>query len=365
MKYDYVIVGAGYAGCVLAERLASQCDNRILLIDQRNHIGGNAYDFINEIGIRVHQYGPHVFHTNNESVFQYLSLFTAWIPYEHRVLASVNGMTVPIPVNRTTINQLFGTSFQRDEEVAQFYEKERVIRETVANSEDFVLSKVGKRLYELLYKGYTTKQWGMDPSLLAPSVCARIPIRTNIDDRYFEDRFQAMPANGYTEMFKAMVKHPNISVSLNTKFHDLENGIYNKLIYTGPIDEYFGYLFGKLPYRSLRFEFENHDMEYYQSTAQVNYPNDHAFTRITEFKHFPIQKNARTTIAKEFSSAEGPPYYPIPNETNALIYDRYAKESGKLSTVTFVGRLASYRYYNMDQVVAQALKVFTELADRR
>lgn len=361
MKYDYLIVGAGFAGCVLAERLATQLDKKILLIDKRNHIGGNAYDSVNDIGLRIHHYGPHLFHTNDERIIKYLSQFTEWHLYEHRVMAYVNGMFVPMPINRTTVNQVLGLHFQTDEDVLQFFEREKELISEIRNSEDVVVSKVGRRLYDLLYKGYTTKHWGIDPSKLAASVCARLPIRTNTDDRYFNDRFQMMPLNGYSAMFHTMISHPNISVSLNSEFKDIENGSFDRLIYTGPIDEFFGFTFGKLPYRSLRFEFETHNTEYYQPVTQINYPNDQDYSRITEFKHITGQKNPRTTIAKEFSLAEGDPYYPIPNDDNSIIYNTYLKESLKLSTVYFVGRLATYRYYNMDQVTAQALKTFEDI----
>jgi len=362
VKYDFLIVGAGLAGCVLAERLASQCDKRILLIDKRNHIGGNAYDSVNEVGIRIHHYGPHLFHTNDERIVRYLSQFTEWHPYEHRVMSFVNGMLVPMPINRLTVNQLFGLQMTRDEEVKDFFDREKETPQVIQNSEDVVISNVGRKLYELLYKGYTTKHWGIDPSRLAPSVCARLPVRTNDDSRYFDDRFQMMPLHGYSEMFKAMTLHKNISIVPNTEFKDISSSTFDRLIFTGPIDEYFEYMFGKLPYRSLRFEFETYNQEYYQQVAQINYPNDFEFTRITEFKRITGQQNTKTTIAKEFSHAEGDPYYPIPNDENTIIYHNYTKEAEKLSTVYFVGRLATYRYYNMDQVTAQALKMFEDIA---
>ncbi|MBI2430173.1 MAG: UDP-galactopyranose mutase [Ignavibacteriales bacterium] len=362
MKYDYLIVGAGFAGCVLAERLATQLDKKILLIDRRPHIGGNAYDATNEHGIRIHHYGPHLFHTNDEGVFRYLSQFTAWHPYQHRVMAYVRGKLVPMPINRTTVNETLGMHFATDDEVQSFYEQERERIADIKNSEDVVVSKVGRRLYNLLYKGYTTKHWGVDPSHLASSVCARLPVRTNTDDRYFEDRFQMMPQHGYTSMFEKMISHPNISTEVSIDFKDIPSGTFDRLIFTGPIDEYFGCTHGKLPYRSLRFEFETHQKEFYQPVAQVNYPNDFDYTRITEFKHITGQAHKRTTIAKEFSLDSGDPFYPIPNVENALLYRKYTDEAEKLTSVYFVGRLATYRYYNMDQVTAQALKMFEEIA---
>jgi UDP-galactopyranose mutase len=361
LKYDYLIVGAGFAGCILAERLATQCGKRILIIDKRPHIAGNAYDYVNEQGIRVHQYGPHLFHTNSEPVFRYLSQFTEWIPYEHRVLAVVNGKFVPMPVNRTTINALLGLNLNTDQDVESFLANERVDIKEIQNSEDFVLSKVGYRLYEALYKGYTTKHWGATPSSLSPSVCGRLPVRTNTDDRYFNDKFQFMPKDGYTRMFERMLNNPFIHVELNTD-HTLVSAVaFNEMIFTGPIDQFFGYIHGHLPYRSLRFEFETHHMEYYQPVTQVNYPNEQDFTRITEFKHITKLQSPYTTISKEYSEAEGDPFYPIPNETNQKMYKLYQAESKTLRNVHFSGRLATYQYYNMDQVTAQALSLFESL----
>jgi len=365
MKYDYLIVGTGFAGCVLAERLASQLGKKVLMIDRRSHIGGNAFDSVDEHGIRIHHYGPHLFHTNDENVIKYLSQFTSWHPYEHRVLASVNGSLVPMPVNRTTVNNLFGFKYTTDDEVKEFYEREKESISFIRNSEDVVVSKVGRRLYDLLYKGYTTKHWGVGPSHLAPSVCSRLPVRTNTDDRYFDDRFQMMPADGYTKMFKNMITHPLISIEINTDFKDMPSGIFNRLIFTGPIDEYFHQIFGALPYRSLRFEFETHEKEYVQPVAQVNYPNDYSYTRIMEFKYITGQLHSKTTTAKEYSCETGEPYYPVPNDVNAELYKLYAAETKKLKTVHFVGRLATYRYYNMDQVVAQALKTFEVLVNKK
>jgi UDP-galactopyranose mutase len=361
--YDYLIVGAGYAGCVLAERLASQLGKKILLVEKRNHIGGNAFDSINEYGIRIHHYGPHLFHTNEEGIVQYLSQFSDWYPYEHRVMAFVNGKNVQMPINRNTVNQVMGLNFQTDEDVQRYYDREKEEIKNIRNSEDVVVSKVGRKLYELLYKGYTTKHWGVDPSELESSVCSRLPVRTNTDERYFDDRYQLMPLHGYSAMFNNMIKHKNISISLNTTFSEIPKGTFDQLIFTGPIDEYFGYNYGKLPYRSLRFEFETYDTEYHQPVAQINYPNDYEFTRITEFKHITAQKNDKTTIAKEYSLSQGDPYYPIPNEKNFLIHKKYANDADKISSVYFVGRLASYRYYNMDQVIAQALKLFRDIAN--
>jgi UDP-galactopyranose mutase len=364
LKYDFIIVGAGFAGCILAERLASQCGKQILLIDKRPHIAGNAYDYVDEHGIRVHHYGPHLFHTNSEPVFRYLSQFTEWIPYEHRVLAAVNGKLVPMPVNRTTINALLGLNLKTDQDVESFLANERVGIKEIKNSEDFVLSKVGPRLYEMLYKGYTAKHWGAEPDSLSPSVCGRLPVRTNIDDRYFNDKFQFMPFDGYTKMFERMLNNPLIDIELNTEHFEISSDSFNEMIFTGPIDQFFGYIHGHLPYRSLRFEFETHRMEYYQPVTQVNYPNEQAFTRITEFKHISKLQSPYTTISKEYSESEGDPFYPIPNDMNQKMYKLYQAESAKLHNVHFAGRLATYQYYNMDQVTAQALALFEALCQK-
>lgn len=365
MKYDYVIAGAGFAGCVLAERLASQLDKKVLLIDKRPHIGGNAYDEVDEAGIRVHRYGPHLFHTNDETIVRYLSHFTEWHPYEHRVMSFVNGTFVPMPINRRTVNTLFGMELSNDEQVKDFFDRERVDLTNIATSEDVVLSKVGKRLYELLYRGYTVKHWGIDPSKLAPAVCGRIPVRTDLNDRYFDDRYQMMPRDGYSALFAKMTGHPNITVSVKTGFSDVPVSSYDRVIFTGPIDEYFGFIHGKLPYRSLRFEFETLNCDQFQPVTVVNYPNDELFTRITEFNHITGKKTGMTTIAREFAMENGDPYYPVPNAGNDSMYRKYETEAEKLSTVHFVGRLATYRYYNMDQVVGQALKTFKTIAGRR
>ena len=284
MKYDFLIVGAGFAGSVLAERIASQLDKSVLLVDKRAHFGGNAYDEPDDDGIPVHRYGPHLFHTNDKAVFQYLSQFTQWRPYEHRALAAVDGKLVPIPINRRTVNELFGLSLTTDEEVRDFFKSELEPRKEILNSEDVVVSKVGRRLYEKLYRGYTRKQWGLDPSDLAPSVCGRLPVRTSLDDRYFDDVYQAIPLHGYTEMFKNMLFHPKIDVVLQTDFRSIAFARYDKLIFTGRIDEYFDSMHGILPYRSLRFEFETYEQERFQPVAVINYTDSQPFTRVTEYK---------------------------------------------------------------------------------
>lgn len=356
--YDFLIVGAGFSGCVLAEQIACRLNKLVLLIDRRDHIGGNAYDAYNEHGIMIHQYGPHIFHTNSKKVFDYLSRFTDWIVYEHRVLANVDGQNVPIPINLNTLNELYGLQMS-SLEAAGFLESVRVRVDALNNSEDAIVSQVGYELYEKFFKHYTKKQWGVWPSELSPDVCGRIPVRTNRDDRYFTDRYQVMPKNGYTQMFKNMIRHPNIHLMLQTDFHQVKSIFpYRYLIYTGPIDAYFDYKFGKLPYRSLKFSFETFDKEVYQEAGTINYPNSYDYTRITEFKHLTAQVHKKTTIVSEFPTSQGSPYYPIPNDKNMALYARYKEEAEKLPNIWFAGRLGSYRYYNMDQVVAQALTLF-------
>ena len=360
--YDWLVVGAGFAGSVLAERLASQRGDKVLIIDRRPHIAGNAYDRYDEAGILMHQYGPHIFHTNSEAVHTYLSQFTEWRPYEHRVLAVVDGQQVPIPINRTTVNALYGLSLQSDEDAAAFFASRAEPVEEVRTSEDVVVGAVGRDLYEKFFQGYTRKQWGMDPSELDKSVTARVPTRTSTDDRYFTDTFQTMPLHGYTRMFERMLQHPNINIMLQTDFAQVRDTIpYKRLIYTGPIDEYFDFRFGKLPYRSLRFEHTTEDREFAQAVGTVNYPQTEAYTRISEYKYLTGQTHPKTSLTREYPSAEGDPYYPIPRPETQALYKRYQELADATPDVLFVGRLATYRYYNMDQVVGQALATFRRI----
>lgn len=362
MTYDYLIVGAGFAGSVCARRLA-EAGKTVKVVDKRPHIGGNAYDARNEHGVLIHPYGPHIFHTNAKRVLEFLSRFTAWRFYEHRVLAQVGEQQLPIPINRTTINQLYNLSLDEDG-VAAFLENARVSRDPIQTSEDVVLSSVGSDLCDKFFRGYTRKQWGMDLSELSAGVAARIPTRTNDDDRYFTDTYQLMPLQGYTEMFRAMLDHSNITVELNTEFNpERDRSQAHHLIYTGPIDAFYQHRFGKLPYRSLRFEHEHlEDVAQYQKVGTVNYPLDHDYTRITEFKHLTGESLASgTAIVREYPTAEGDPYYPIPRPDNEALFKRYQELADGETTVSFVGRLAQYRYYNMDQVVGAALNVADRL----
>ncbi|MFN3387831.1 MAG: UDP-galactopyranose mutase [Allosphingosinicella sp.] len=365
--YDYLVVGAGFAGSVIAERLASQHDARVLVIDRRPHVAGNAYDRLDEAGVLIHQYGPHIFHTNSDEIVDYLSQFTAWRPYEHRVLAQVRGQLVPIPINRTTLNKLFDLDLRTDEEAAAYLASRAETVEEIRTSEDVVINAVGRELYELFFQGYTRKQWGIDPSDLDKAVTARIPTRTNTDDRYFGDKHQVMPRDGYTAMFTRMLDHPNIDLLLSTDYQDVIGEIEaDHIVFTGPIDEYFGFRFGKLPYRSLRFEHKVLDEAQHQPVAVVNYPDPAVpYTRITEYKHLTGQVHPKTSLTYEYPSAEGDPYYPIPRPENQALFKKYEALADATPNVTFVGRLATYRYYNMDQVVGQALATFRKLDARR
>jgi UDP-galactopyranose mutase len=361
-RYDFMVVGAGFAGSVMAERLASSLDARVLLIDRRNHVGGNAYDHYDDAGILVHRYGPHIFHTASREVFEYLSRFTEWRSYQHRVVAAVDGQLVPIPINLDTINQLTNGRFSSGELEAYFQSVAEPVSE-VRTSEDAIVSKVGRELYEKFFRNYTRKQWGLDPSQLDASVTSRIPVRTNRDGRYFTDAYQAMPLHGYSRMFERMLDHPNINVMLNTDYREVQGLFpYDALVYTGPVDEFFDHRFGVLPYRSLDFKFETVNVPVHQPAPVINYPNEYAYTRVTEFKYLTGQEHPKSTIVYEFPKDGGDPYYPVPRPENNELYRRYEELAQATENVHFVGRLATYKYYNMDQVVAQALTLCSKIA---
>jgi UDP-galactopyranose mutase len=356
MAINFLVVGAGFAGSVVARELA-EAGRSVYIIDRRPHIGGNAFDELDAYGVLIHRYGPHIFHTQSERIFHYLSQFTAWRPYEHRVRCVVNGRDYPFPINCDTLNQLY--SLNLDEAgAATFFQQVREPREPILTSEDLVLNSVGRDLYEKFFLNYTRKQWGLEPSQLKAGVAARIPVRTNRDDRYFTDSFQAMPINGYTALFKTLLDHPRINLELGVEFATIRHRLRAPhVVYTGPIDAYFAHCFGPLPYRSLRFEHHHlKDVPYIQSVGTVNYPNDHAYTRISEFKHLTGQAHSGTSFVYEYPQPEGDPYYPIPRAENEHLLKRYTALADQESGVTFVGRLAQYRYYNMDQVVAAAIK---------
>ena len=360
--FDVLVVGAGFAGSVLAERLANVLGQRVLVVDKRPHIGGNAYDRYDDHGVLIHPYGPHIFHTNSSDIFEYLSRFTAWRPYQHRVLSSIDGQLLPVPINLDTVNKLYGmelTSF----EMQRWLESVAEPREEIRTSEDAVVSKVGVDLYRKFFRGYTRKQWAIDPSELDASVTARIPTRTNRDGRYFTDTYQAMPLHGYTRMFESMLSHPNIKVMLNTDYREIEAFVpWQRMVYSGPIDAFFNYRHGRLPYRSLEFRHVNVAQEQFQPVGTVNYPNDYDYTRVSEFKHLTGQRHATTSVVYEYPRAEGDPYYPVPRPENAALYRKYEADAEALDRVTFVGRLATYKYYNMDQVVGQSLAAFKRLS---
>ena len=365
--FDTLVVGAGFAGSVVAERLASQGHQRVLVVDKRRHIGGNAFDRFDDAGLLIHPYGPHIFHTNSDYIFRHLSKFTRWRPYEHRVRASVDGMLVPIPINLDTVNTLYGMQLTSPE-LERYFESVAEKIDHPRTSEDVVVAKVGRELYNKFFRGYTRKQWGLDPSELDASVTARVPTRSNRDDRYFTDTFQAMPEHGYTRMFEAMLSHPRIHVMLNTDYRDVVHLLpWKRLVYTGPIDSFFDHRFGKLPYRSLDFEHVTKQLAFGQShlmpVGTINHPNDSEYTRVTEFKHLTGQQHPATSLVYEYPRAEGDPYYPVPRPESAALYRRYELEAEALTDVSFVGRLATYKYYNMDQAVGQALALTKRLLE--
>ncbi len=358
MNFKYVIVGAGLAGLTIAERIANELKEKVLVIEKRNHIGGNIYDSYNEEGILIHNYGPHIFHTNDKEVYDYLSGFTVWNDFWHRVLTYVDGNLVPMPVTAETINKLYNLNLDCFQ-VEEFLKKQAVDIKEVKTSKDVALSKVGPDIYAKIFENYTKKQWGIDPAELDTSVISRIPIRLNRDTRYFADRYQGMPAHGYTKMCERMAANKNIKLMLNTDYREVMKDItYDMLIYTGATDEYYGYKHGKLAYRSVKFVFETYDTEKFQEAPVVNYPNDYDYTRITEYKQLTSQNHPKTTIGKEFPMAEGEPYYPFPTREHKEQFALYEEEMEKETKVIFLGRLAEYRYYNMDGVVRRALDTY-------
>lgn len=364
MYFKYVVVGAGLAGLTMAERIANVLDEKVLVIEKRGHIGGNVYDSYNDDGILIHNYGPHIFHTNDREVYEYLSSFTNWRDFWHRVLTYVDGNLIPMPITVETINKLYNLNLNCFE-VEDFLRRQAEEIKDIKTSRDVALSKVGKDIYEKIFENYTKKQWGVDPAELDTSVISRIPVRTNRDTRYFSDKYQGMPLHGYTKMCERMAANKNIKILLNTDYKEVMNDIsYDTLIYTGAADEFYNYKYGRLAYRSVRFVFETYDMDAFQEAPVVNYPNDYDFTRITEYKQLTGQKHAKTTISKEFPCAEGEPYYPFPTSEHRKKYEMYAADMAKEKNVIFIGRLAEYRYYNMDGVVRRALDEFEKLQKR-
>ncbi|MDO8583096.1 MAG: UDP-galactopyranose mutase [bacterium] len=366
MIYDIVVIGSGISGATIAERYARVLNKKVLVIEKRTHIGGNCYDFYNDAGILVSKYGAHLFHTNDEDVWKYVQMFSSWRPYVHKVLSSVDGLLVPVPVNITTVNLLFKLKIKTEKEMQEWLETQTIKIEHPKNSEESALSRVGKALYEKLFKNYTVKQWDTSPTQLDASILDRIPVRTNFDPRYFSDKYQAMPSLGYTKLFEKMLSHPNITVQLNTDYFQIKDSLkgFEKLFFTGPIDLYFQNKSSKkLTYRSLRFEFETFDFPYYQTNSVINYPNDHDFTRIVEFKYMYGQKHPKTTISREYPTWDGEPYYPVLSKENIELYKFYKSQAilEEKKGVHFVGRLANYKYFNMDQAFANALSLFYQL----
>jgi UDP-galactopyranose mutase len=366
-RYDSLVVGAGFAGAIMAERLTNDLGQRVLVVDRRPHIAGNAYDHLDEHGVLIHRYGAHIFHTNAQVVVDYLSRFTEWRPYEHRVVARVDDRLLPIPINRTTLNELYGLDLGTDEEAEAFYAERREPVAFTRTSEDAVVAKVGRDLYERFFRGYTRKQWQRDPSELHASVCARIPVRTNTDDRYFGDSFQNMPLDGYTKMFERILD--GIEVRTATDFADVRGEVeYDHVVWTGPVDEYFGHRLGRLPYRSLEFELRNEptpDGGLLLPVGVVNEPSlEVPYTRAIEYRHLTGQVHTSSSYHLEYPRSEGDPYYPVPNDEARAIHKRYEALAADAPDVTFVGRLARYQYLNMDQVVGQALSTYARLAER-
>lgn len=368
MKIDWLIVGAGFSGSVLAERIASQLGQKVLIVEKRDHVGGNSFDEYDEHGVLIHRYGPHIFHTNAKHVWDYVSQFTTWRPYYHQVLGVVAGKAVPIPFNLNSLEALFPSHYAEKltkKLIKQYGFNTKIpilkIRET-ADNED--LKFLADYIYENIFYHYTHKQWGITPEALNPSVTARVPVYISRDDRYFQDNYQGIPQHGYTALFRRLLNHPNIRLLLNTTYHDIVDEVQcQRMVFTGPIDDFFTKIHGKLPYRSLYFKFNHTDQDLFQTVGTVNYPNEYDFTRITEFKHLTGQHILGSTYVEEYplSYVEGEniPYYPIPKEDYRAIYKKYEAEVEKLKgRVLFVGRLAEYQYYNMDQAVARALSLF-------
>jgi UDP-galactopyranose mutase len=377
--FDYVIVGAGLAGSVMAEQITSVSDKKVLIIEKRNHIAGNCFDYKDENNILIHKYGPHLFHTSNQKVWDYLSKFTEWQIYHHKVLAFIDGQKVPVPFNLNTLYKLFPTSTAKklEEKLLEnfpFNSKIPILELKQSNDSDLIF--LADFVYDKIFLNYTAKQWGMKPEDLDSAVTARVPVFIGKDDRYFNDTFQAIPKYGYTKLFENILDHKNIKIMLNTdskevlnikneKFYLFGNEFNGKIIFTGQIDEFFDYRFGELPYRSVEMKFETLENDYFQEAATVNYPNNYTFTRITEFKHIHPVTSSKTTILKEYPQQhiqnKTTPYYPIFTEENQLKYQQYKEYSKQFTNLLLLGRLAEYKYYDMDDIVERVLEVIEEI----
>jgi UDP-galactopyranose mutase len=365
-KYDILIVGAGLSGAVIAERFASLNNFKVLVIDKRNHIGGNCYDYIDENGILINKYGAHLFHTDDEEVWTYIQNFTEWVRWDHKVLGVVDEKLINIPVNINTVNVLCNKNIKTEEEMNVWLRNVQVKYDTITNGEEQAKARVGEELYKKIFKNYTFKQWGKYPEEIDASVLARIPIRNNHDERYFTNKYQALPKNGYTKFIEKILSHPNITVKTDTDFETIKNQIdFKTLIYTGPIDSYFSAMgMEKLEYRSIDFIIEHHyNMNFYQTNSVVNYPGAEVpYTRIVEYKHFLNQKSPHTTIVKEITKNVGDPYYPVPNAKNIALYEQYKTLAKSEKNVYFIGRLANYKYFNMDEAIKNSLDFFNQLS---
>jgi len=366
MRTDWLIVGAGLSGVTFAERIASQRGEKVVIIDQRDHVGGNVYDEYNEHGILTHKYGPHIFHTNDQEVFEYLSQFTSWRPYQHKVLGLVEGQLIPLPFNLNSIDALFSRTMSTrlsDKLVAAYGHGANVPILQLRESGDVDLRFLANFVYQNVFENYTKKQWGMTPEELSPSVTARVPIRVSRGNRYFQDKYQAIPSEGYTVMIRRMLSHPNIRIMLKDSWKDVANDIkHKKILFTGQIDEFFQFIHGVLPYRSLNFDMQTHNCYKYQSAPVINYPNDYEYTRVTEWKLLTGQIHSQTASCREYSAVHvygsTIPYYPIPRDENIKILEKYKLEAKKMTPSTFIaGRLGMYKYLNMDEVVKNSLNI--------
>lgn len=356
MKYDYLIAGAGFAGITTARLIADVLNKKVLIVDLRNHVAGNAYDYTDENGILVHKYGPHIFHTNDEKVFNFLSQFTGWYKYEHSVVSRYEVSDYPIPVNMVTLNKLYSLNLTNAEETKKYLDSVTSGIGNPKNSEDVMLARVGRDLYGKFFERFTEKIWFEHPSKLAPNVCGRINVRYDDDCRYFTDEYQFLPDKGYTKLAEKMLAHKNIDVELETDFKAVNKNTYSKLVYTGPIDAFFDYIHGKLPYRSIEMIFENHKEEFYQNHAVVNFPGDEPYYRITEYKRITGGKSDSTTICKEFAAIDGERFYPKRTIDALELFDKYKKDAKKLKGIFFAGMHPYFQYYDIGQVVAQCLR---------